>query len=92
MLAPVENRALCVLLPPLRPTEPCREPEKPVPSGLEENSQTLDFSSHAKGTARITVRTTPGYGTTTGNYSITVNAYPVSGNGATPDASVNTSP
>jgi hypothetical protein len=50
------------------------------------NPKTVDFSNSDKGAARITVTT--GGETTAGNYSVTVNAYTVSGNGTVPDATV----
>jgi beta-glucanase (GH16 family) len=50
------------------------------------NPKTLDLSSSDKGIAKITVNM--GGETAAGNYSITVNAYGVSGDGTTPDASV----
>ncbi|HEY1471458.1 MAG TPA: glycoside hydrolase family 16 protein [Candidatus Acidoferrum sp.] len=53
------------------------------------NRRTLDFSSSDKGMAKITVSTAAGGETAPGNYSITVNAYTVTGNGAAPDATLN---
>jgi beta-glucanase (GH16 family) len=50
------------------------------------NPKTVDFFNSDKGAARITVTT--GGETTAGNYSVTVNAYTVSGNGTVPDATV----
>jgi beta-glucanase (GH16 family) len=52
------------------------------------NSHTLDFSEATTGSARITV-TTLGGATARGPYTVTVNAYTVGGNGASPDATVN---
>ena len=52
------------------------------------NSNTLNFSDRATGIALIAVNTTSGGGTAPGSYSITVNAYTVSGSGTTPDATV----
>ena len=50
------------------------------------NPRTLDFSNSDKGMAKITVSTSGE--TAAGSYAITVNAYGVSGDGATADASV----
>lgn len=50
------------------------------------NPHTLDFSSSTAGTAKVTVTTESGGGTPPGNYTLTVNAYTVSGNGTSPDA------
>ena len=52
------------------------------------NSKTLDFSNSDKGVAKITVSRGAGGETAPGNYSITVNAYTVSGDGTKPDATV----
>jgi beta-glucanase (GH16 family) len=60
-----------------------------VSTGDALNPYTLDFSSSDKGIAKITVSTTPGDETASGAYSVTVNAYTVSGAGTTPDATVN---
>jgi hypothetical protein len=53
------------------------------------NSHTLDFSEATTGSAKITVSTTSGGATARGEYTVTVNAYTVGGNGASPDATVN---
>jgi hypothetical protein len=59
-----------------------------VDTGDALNPHTLDFSSGDKGIAKITVTTSPGGETAPGTYSITVNAYTVSGGGTNPDATV----
>jgi beta-glucanase (GH16 family) len=60
-----------------------------VDTGDALNPHTLDFFGSDKSVAKITVSTNAGGETAAGNYSITVNAYTVSGNGTAPDATVN---